>query len=1291
MSLQEVLKQEIGKVKYINVDTCKIYGDMKDDLDAINKKYFNDNLPSGFGNMSYSGGSTLIGQHYKTAGINGVNAEKSSIVEDNKKFDFGDKDFELVHNINANKYIKIGGTSTELLKANGDTVEISNLPDGNIKYTAISGNIGSHYQQSSLDGKSCIESNLSEDVSSFYFGTRDLTDIKNINCVDVSTTGGIYTNNGFENSLLDADKLLFTRASNTAKISYSGLEIKNDTGTTRYENQNISDDYVININSTAVIASGNMTANSYKIPFGTNQYVLLADGTTALYNAGGGQGNYYLYQNDTDITVPPSTAGHIQYDNTVQQNAGVVWINHLTQDAVDIDYFLSSILTNDIIYLQDKENSTNWIKYTINSKTQILNAYTTLTVSFLDGEGKGLTTFGNNHPIFFTIFINQNLINQRLDALETRTRYQSSNTSNQTTFTNTLNTDIINANHIYKIGDGEYITNTEADAVYLKIVNEANPSPITLTNSGITGGYSLLNSTTNPNFSTKSLSIGSGLSITDSSNNITIINTSQASSITLGNAGLTGASLVASTSSNPAFLLKSLSSSTGIILNNSGSTVEIVNSSPASSISISDTGSGETLINSSTNPNFSFKKLISGSGVSLSSTADNITITSTSASSINLSNGGANLSLVASSSSNPNLQNKSVSAGAGININDVKDNLEFVNSSPASSISISSSGVATSLWKTLSNPSFVSKDLISSTGISISNTSDTVIFSNSLPSTDITLSDAGLTGASLVAISSVNPHLKVKSLIAGSNITLTDISDTITINSTGGGGGSYTFSNAGSGTTLVSTTSGINDFKTVSITAGANVAISNSGTDIVISASGSSGTNTINVTSIPSSASTYYPLFSSVISGNLSTISTDGVGLSYIPSDNKIIVGAVNSGIFTSNITPPSIGFQGHALSASQIQTTGNPSSASTFYPTFVATSTSATSEVLNKDVGLSYRPSDNKLMASVFEGTTFTGTGLISTISFVGTATNAGQISTTASPTSTSLFYPTFVATSATNNNEAVYKDVGFSYRPSDNSIFCDNVNAITFTSSTAIASAGFVGTSSQALKLAQTSVTASASIYYPVFSPSSLTSTAEAMAVESTLFYQPSTNTLSAGTFSGPLSGNATTASNFGLVGTNNLLIQTGTNTTALLGNGTAGQFLQSNGTSLPTWVTNSTAGFQMSFGGRSTVVGDYLQPNRYADATATTLTVSNYQTQWLCPASCTIIAWSSSVQTTGTSAIAVIYFGGAPQNSLAGFGTNTTNTGTLSRAITAGQILEVRINSAVVGGCCLTLYFT
>ena len=68
----------------------------------------------------------------------------------------------------------------------------------------------------------------------------------------------------------------------------------------------------------------------------------------------------------------------------------------------------------------------------------------------------------------------------------------------------------------------------------------------------------------------------------------------------------------------------------------------------------------------------------------------------------------------------------------------------------------------------------------------------------------------------------------------------------------------------------------------------------------------------------------------------------------------------------------------------------------------------------------------------------------------------------------------------------------------------------------------------------------------------------------------------TTSSGGFSGDLSGNATTATDLSINGTNQLLYQASNNDSAILPTGNAGQILQSNGAgSAPQWVTSAPAG--------------------------------------------------------------------------------------------------------------------
>ena len=923
--------------------------------------------------------------------------------------------------------------------------------------------------------------------------------------------------------------------------------------------------------ATPITTTSSTTANSFIKVGGTNLEVLLADGTTAPYNSGGSGGNYFLYESSTNITVPPSISQHVQYNNSVQPSATFVYINHLTDDNIDIDFYLAQVGIGDILYFQDRNLSTNWIKYAVTSRTIIPNDYVEFGVTYVNSEGTGSTNFPNNHPIFFTSYVDSATINTRLNALETKTQYQSTPTLNQTDFTGTVLADTIK----------------------------------------ITGGLS---------------------------SNYLMADGSTSALTTITTSGV-GTSLV-KTGTSPGFELNSLLASTGLSSSLAGDTITLTNTLPSTDISLASTGTGTSLLNSTTNPTFSTKSLAVGAGLSIASTTDTITLTNTGTAST-LANAGAGTSLVVSGTA-PSLTVKSLSNGTGITLNDVSSNIEIVNSSPASGISLTTVG----------------------------------------------------TGTSILTSTSANPTFSTRTLTAGTNITFTTTTDDIKIDASGGGGGTYTFTNGGTGTTLVSTASTSTDFKPVSITAGTNVTISNSGTDILISSAGVAGGSTLNAVPVSVSASTYYPTFiASGASTTITQVNTDLSGLTYVPSTNSLTAGAMNSVLFTSSNVEPTIGFVGLATTASKIQTTAIPTSASTYYPTFVPTNTSANSEVLSKDVGLTYVPSTNTLATTNFNGTTFTSASVLPTIGFVGASTSASTIQTTGIPSSASIYYITFVPTSTSNNNEVLGKDVGLSYQPSTNALSCDVVNAVTFNSSTPVASAGFVGTCSQALQLATTLQTTNASIFYPIFAPSASTSTGQAMSLDANLSFQPSTNALTCTTFIGALTGTATLATNLvgGTASTNQLLYQTGVNTTALLATGTSGQFLKSNGTSAPGWVDNSTLGFQMSYGGKILLTNDYLTPNRFADTTATSVTASSYLSQWACPVACNITGWSSTVQTTSGATLSIL-IGGSAGTAIAGVATSTTNSGTITaRPVTAGAIVEVRIVGTITNATCVTLYFT
>ena len=111
---------------------------------------------------------------------------------------------------------------------------------------------------------------------------------------------------------------------------------------------------------------------------------------------------------------------------------------------------------------------------------------------------------------------------------------------------------------------------------------------------------------------------------------------------------------------------------------------------------------------------------------------------------------------------------------------------------------------------------------------------------------------------------------------------------------------------------------------------------------------------------------------------------------------------------------------------------------------------------------------------------------------------------------------------------------------------------------------------TASGATDITITDSTSTAGTFYPTFVNSAGTN--KSVRIDTTgLTYSPSTDTLTATNFSGT----ATTSTNIAGGAGGSIPYQSSANNTALLANGTAGQVLQSNGTTLaPSWVTPSTS---------------------------------------------------------------------------------------------------------------------
>ena len=209
-------------------------------------------------------------------------------------------------------------------------------------------------------------------------------------------------------------------------------------------------------------------------------------------------------------------------------------------------------------------------------------------------------------------------------------------------------------------------------------------SHTTLTNVGT--GVNIVDGVT-PYYNVKSISTGAGLSVSSNTTDIILENTSPASSISLTNGGAGTYSLISSTSVNPSLKNKTMSAGTGITIGDSLNNLTITNSSPASSISVSSISGGTSMIAStSSNPSFVLKGLTASTGISLATVSNNVQITNSSpASAITLTNSGTT-SLIGTTSANPSLRVKGLSAGNNITLTTVGDDVQINASGTWSSI-----------------------------------------------------------------------------------------------------------------------------------------------------------------------------------------------------------------------------------------------------------------------------------------------------------------------------------------------------------------------------------------------------------------------------------------------------------------------------------------------------------------------------------------------------------------------------------------------------------------------------
>ena len=394
------------------------------------------------------------------------------------------------------------------------------------------------------------------------------------------------------------------------------------------------------------------------------------------------------------------------------------------------------------------------------------------------------------------------------------------------------------------------------------VITLANTGDLAATNEGSltvgagTGTTSVISSNTSGSTDV-TLEAGTGLSISEVGNTITITNSGDLSNTnelqTYSHSGTTSYTNTLSNSGG-SFTLQS---GTGITLAHTAGTTTITNSGDLSTTNEGSltvgAGTGTTSVISSNTSGSTDVTLTAGTGLSISEVGNVITLANTgdlaatNEGSLTVGAGTGTTSVISSNTSGST--DVTLEAGTGLSISEVGNVITLDNTgdlSATNELQTYSHSGTTSYTNTLSN-SGGSFTLQSGTGITLSHTAGTTTITNSgdLSTTNEGSLTVGAGSGTTSVISSNTSGSTDVTLTAGTGLSISEVGNVITLANTGDlavtNEGSLTVG-AGTGTTSVisSNTSGSTD---VTLEAGANITLSETGNTITIAAAAGGGTD----------------------------------------------------------------------------------------------------------------------------------------------------------------------------------------------------------------------------------------------------------------------------------------------------------------------------------------------------------------------------------------------------------------------------------------------------------------
>lgn len=197
-------------------------------------------------------------------------------------------------------------------------------------------------------------------------------------------------------------------------------------------------------------------------------------------------------------------------------------------------------------------------------------------------------------------------------------------------------------------------------------------------------------------------------------------------------------------------------------------------------ITASNLGLGESIFDDKVGSDLQFRSLVAGTNIDLTSNLTNIVISNTAP--LGEINTASNVGLGAflfKQKDNLNLEFKSITAGAGINVIGNTNDINITNIAPGEYNTASNVGTGSGLFKSKVGADLQFKSLTAGSNISLVNNANDISINAPNPGEVNTASNIGL-GQGLY-ISKTGVNLDFKSLIAGSGVDITSSSTEITI------------------------------------------------------------------------------------------------------------------------------------------------------------------------------------------------------------------------------------------------------------------------------------------------------------------------------------------------------------------------------------------------------------------------------------------------------------------------------------------------------------------------------